>query len=223
MPPVGSEEVTLEALQSTWERVHAALPEHLALRMRRALSWLERAEKEKDDDDAAFIFYWIAFNAAYGRDRQRDFGADERDRFAGFFETLLSLDRGNTVYDAIWRRFPNSIRVLLDNRYVFQPFWNHHAGRGYDNWESSFERMRREAHCALARRDTPVILKTVFDRLYVLRNQLMHGGATWQSSVNRAQVRDGARIMAFLVPLFVDLMMSNPEVDWGPPDYPVVN
>ena len=51
----------------------------------------------------------------------------------------------------------------------------------------------------------------VFDRLYVLRNQLVHGGATWNSSVNRAQVRDGAAILGFLLPVFVDLMMDNPR------------
>lgn len=28
-------------------------------------------------------------------------------------------------------------------------------------------------------------------RLYVLRNQLVHGSATWNSSANRAKVRDG--------------------------------
>ena len=37
------------------------------LRMRRATSWLARAEQERDDPDAAFIFYWIAFNAAYAQ------------------------------------------------------------------------------------------------------------------------------------------------------------
>ena len=34
----------------------------------------------------------------------------------------------------------------------------------------------------------------VFDRLYVLRNQLVHGGSTWNSGINRTQVRDGAAI-----------------------------
>ena len=63
---------------------------------------------------------------------------------------------------------------------------------------------------------------SVFDRLYVLRNQLVHGGATWNSSVNRDQVRDGTRILAFLVPLFIDLMMDNPDIAWGDPCYPVV-
>ena len=63
----------------------------------------------------------------------------------------------------------------------------------------------------------------LFDRLYVLRNQLVHGGATWNSSVNRDQVKDGARILAFIVPIFVDLMMDNPDRDWGAPYYTVVD
>ena len=191
MSPNSSQDVTLETLQATWERVRDTLPEHLGLRMRRALSWLERAETEKDDDDAAFIFYWIAFNAAYARDGPHVAESNERHRFADYFGTILDLGRDNTIYDAIWKTFPNSIRVLLDNKFVFQPFWNHHSGRGSDDWEYAFEGSKRRVRAALAQLDTPVILTTVFDRLYVLRIQLMHGGATWRSSVNRDQVRDG--------------------------------
>lgn len=218
-----SRALAYEVLQAEWERVEAALPERLGLRVHRALSWLERAEREPDDPDAAFIFYWIAFNAAYAQDRPRSLDWTERNHFADFFDTILSLDSGHMIYDAIWERFSDSIRVLLDNRFVFQPFWNHHAGRGYENWEHAFENSKRGVRRALAARDTSVILSTLFDRLYVLRIQLMHGGASWGSSVNRDQVRDGASILAFLVPLFVGLMMSHPDIDWGPPDYPVVN
>jgi hypothetical protein len=46
---------------------------------------------------------------------------------------------------------------------------------------------------------------------YVLRNQLVHGGSTWNSGVNSAQVRDGAEILGFLMPLFIDIMMDNPK------------
>ena len=225
MSPEQVQGVTVEGLNAEWERVRGSLPERLGLRMRRALSWLGRAEKEtKDgDDDAAFIFYWIAFNAAYAKDRPRLPESTERHHFAGYFDTLLTLDAHHAIYDAIWERFSDSIRVLLNNKFVFQPFWNHHAGLGYDNWEFTFEAGRRDVFDALGSRDTRVILNTLFDRLYVLRIQLMHGGSTWKSSVNRDQVRDGARILAFLVPLFVGLMMSRPEIDWGPPDYPVVS
>jgi hypothetical protein len=70
--------------------------------------------------------------------------------------------------------------------------------------------------------NTVRVLSILFDRLYVLRNQVLHGGATWNSSVNRNQVRDGARILGFLVPVFIDLMMDHPDEDWGAPHYPVV-
>ena len=53
--------------------------------------------------------------------------------------------------------------------------------------------------------------------------QLVHGGATWNSQVNRKQVRDGAELLLSLLPVFVDTMMSNPSEDWGAPYYPVVD
>jgi hypothetical protein len=33
-------------------------------------------------------------------------------------------------------------------------------------------------------------------------------------------MRDGAAILAFLVPTFIDLMVDNAQVDWGQPFYP---
>ena len=53
-------------------------------------------------------------------------------------------------------------------------------------------------------------------------SNLVHGGATWNSQVNRDQVRDGAAIPAFLMPVFVDVMMDHPDEDWGRPFYPGV-
>jgi hypothetical protein len=63
----------------------------------------------------------------------------------------------------------------------------------------------------------------LFDRLYVLRNQLVYGGAIWNSSVNRDQVRDGTKVLGWLLPVMVDIMMDNPDHDWGKPFYPVVS
>ena len=216
-----------DELKAEWERVQGTLPDALMVRMRRAISWLCRAEREREQDhNAEFIFYWIAFNAAYAKEVSRDPASTEREQFAGYFRTILPLDSRNAIFDAIWETFHGPIRLLLENQFVYRPFWEHHAGRGYDNWEYTFEQSKQEVYEALGRRtrrNTHFILSTLFDRLYVLRIQLMHGGATWRSSVNRAQVQDGARIMATLVPVFVGLMMSHPNVDWGPMDYPVVH
>ena len=70
--------------------------------------------------------------------------------------------------------------------------------------------------------DCPAVLGIVFDRLYVLRNQLVHGGATWNSSVNRAQVRDGTAILAALLPSLIETMVDHPELEFGSVLYPVL-
>ena len=215
--------VTHEELQRQCLEGWDSLPDALQLRIHRALSWIGRAEREAGDDDAAFIFYWIAFNAVYAEDSQEAEWASERRSFREYFGKIVGLDKDNVVYDAIWERFSHEIRVFLNNRYVFEPFWKFHNGvSGYDEWEDSFDRSKRAAGFALARQDTSAILSILFDRLYVLRNQLVHGGATWRSSVNRDQVRDGRRIVAFLVPRFVQIMVANPQEPWGAPYYPVV-
>ena len=198
--------------------------DNLGLRVHRAISWIERAEEEAEDADAAFAFYWIAFNSAYAKEIPDTQETGERTRFVEYFRRLVNLDSDRRIFDAVWNTFTGPIRMLLDNQYVFQPFWNNVNGiPGYEGWETSFELSKRGVRRALADSDTGTVLSILFDRLYVLRNQIIHGGATWNSSLNRDQVRDGARIIGFLVPVFIDVMMDNRDHDWGPPYYPIVS
>lgn len=210
--------VDFKELDARRKAIESAFPDQWRLRMRRAVSWIECAEKASNDD-SRFIFYWIAFNAACGRRDLRNAGRVHEE----YFDTILRLDSNNAIHDTIWKRFHGPVRVFLDNHFVFDPFWKHHHGEDAHDWEIRFESSKRRAYKALGQADTKTILSILFDRLYVLRNQLMHGGATWNGKTNRDQIRDGSRIMAFLVPLFIWLMMSDPKVDWGPPYYPFVD
>ena len=143
--------------------------------------------------------------------------------YAEVRDALVGLDGSKRIYNAVWQRFPNEIRVLLNNEHVFAPFWNHHNGiEGYEDWADTLAASQKVIATAMAQQDTARLLSIVFDRLYVLRNQLVHGGATWNSSVNRRQVTDGAAVLGTLMPLFIDIMMDNPQHDWGRPFYPVV-
>ena len=219
---------TLESLDARRGAAGASLPDGLGLRLRRSLSWLGRAEREMADadHDAAFIFYWIAFNSAYQRKYSPNdpLNPTERELFSDYFRKVVKLDTESAISDAVWQKFSESIEGFLENHYVFQPFWNHlNRGGRAANWRDDFERDKMKARMAIAGRVTVDVLAILFDRLYVLRNQLMHGGATWSGSVNRAQVGDGARILAFLVPLFLKLMLDNPGEPWGPPRYPPVD
>lgn len=212
---------TLKAKQRA---IRDGFPETMGLRVHRAISWVGRAEACGEDDDARFIFLWIAFNAAYADEREfQAIAPGERTAFADFFGRLVALDSDRRIYKAIWQRFSGPVRLLLENRYVFNPFWQHHNGiDGFKDWEERFTASSRAFVQAFQAGDTARVLSFVFDRLYVLRNQLVHGGATWNSGVNRAQVRDGAAILGFLMPVFIDLMMDNPGKDWGKPFYPVI-
>lgn len=226
--PVSENPLDPETLKQKQRELRDGFPLPLALRVHRALSWLRRAENEKDDLDVRFILLWIGFNGAYAGDLDRALQSDgkvgsERERFDQFFAALVDMDAGNRIYNVIWERFSQEIRLLMDNKYVFAPFWKHHAGEfGGAGWEVSFDSAKRTANRALAEKNTVVVLSILFDRLYVLRNQLVHGGATWDSSANRNQVRDGASLLGCLLPVFIDLMMDNPDADWAMPMYPVV-
>ncbi|MDG1416425.1 MAG: HEPN domain-containing protein [Maricaulis sp.] len=215
-----------EALKARQRAERETFPDTLGLRVHRAISWLGRAEKEvaNGDLDAAFIFYWVTFNAAYAGeliDSQSD-TSNAREDFRRYFGLLLKADSKRAIYDAVWTRFAGPIRVLLDNPYVFSPFWQAQRDGSGASWKTAFERSQATAHSALTRQDTQTILQIIFDRLYVLRNQIMHGGATWNSAVNRDQLRDGVEILAWLIPTFISLKMDQPELDWGQPFYPVV-
>ncbi|HEX7389448.1 MAG TPA: hypothetical protein VF286_05010, partial [Acidiphilium sp.] len=171
-----------------------------------------------------FVFLWIAFNAAYADEREfQSPVSGERTVFKDYFGKLVERDKSRRIYDALWQQFSGPVRLLMNNCYVFNPFWQHHNGiDGFESWEDRLRDSAQSFGRAFQAGDTVRVLGFVFDRLYVLRNQLVHGGSTWNSGVNRKQVRDGAAILGFLMPVFVDLMMDNPQDDWGRPFYPVV-
>lgn len=199
-------------------------PDDLRLRLHRAISWIEKAQDSGDDLDIKFISLWIAFNAAYARDLTSAMvsGTDKAD-FKEFLTYISSLDIENVLYNLIWQKFSQNIRVLLDNRYAFQSFWKSHNGTcAPDAWIEDFDKANKKARNALAAQDAHAVLIVIFDRLYTLRNQIVHGGATYHSSANRAQLKDGCEILGEIVPAVVAIIMQNPNKDWGKPHYPLV-
>ena len=212
--------ITALALKERHREIRDGQPDALRLRIHRSLSWLIRSEQEADDPDTRFILQWIALNAAYAREFGRE--ETERDRARGFVETLVRLDANKLLHQALFQQFTGPIRTLIDNKFTFEPFWT--AMRTHDSsgrWEESFANSKKAAFAAVMQGDTSKVLGIVFDRLYVLRNQLIHGGATWNSQINRAQVADGIAILGTLVPLVLSIMMEHPQ-DYGDVLYPVV-
>lgn len=211
----------LTVLKTYFAEQRPHFPDNFCLRLHRAFSWLQKAEQD-EDLDSQFISLWIAFNAAYARELDE---AKDRAIFNEFLLRICAFDVDQQLYDLVWQKFSQSIRLLMDNPFVFQPFWDFHNGKIDEKAYNLAAIKEREYFLsALEKQRTARILEVMFSRLYTLRNQIMHGGATYKSSVNRAQLRDGCSILKLLIPTMLKIMMENhAEIDWGKPFYPVVN
>ncbi len=200
---------------------------HFHLRLRRSVGWLGRAERElyhsaPPDLDMAFTCYWFAFNALYAKDHPYTPTQGEKGSFKAFFETVIGYhdECKRAILDQIQGNLSEPIKVLLDNKYAFEPFWKHHNGVGKaNNWKDIFAEDKNTVNEALGKQDVYEILSVLFNRLYVVRNQIVHGNATWNGGRNYDQLRVGVNIMEFLLPLLITLVMDNPEMDLGKPYY----
>lgn len=239
MDPPSAAELKIKWENTPW--YSSRNPEHprndLNLRVRRALSWLGRGEHahREGDHDTAFILFWIAFNSAYGLTGAADDDYQpmrERDSQHAYLRQVSRFNPAlREAFDS--RQLPDAVYTLLQSKYVYEPFWRSHAGASrYREWATQFRKLRYKIASSLRQlRTTSIaadanmesVLCEVFDRLYTLRNQLMHGGATWDSSVNREPVTMGTAAIAALLPRFIDVMIEHPDADWGTPRYPVVN
>lgn len=213
---------TYTRLKQRQRDIRDTFPEGLNLRVHRALSWLDRAARESDPD-SQFIFLWIAFNAAYAAEIDQRYGLAEQSAFNHFIRKINDLDKEQLLWHIIWNSYPNAIRNLLNNQYVFMPFWEYLRGnKSQAQWESEFAQAKRAANGALASKNTPLVLGVVMSRIYVLRNQIVHGGSTWNSSINRDQVRDCVAMMKSVVPAIIEIMMNSADAAWDQANFPPV-
>lgn len=153
-------------------------------------------------------------NGLYSMNEDRFEQLPEQERFAEFVDRLVASDGDERFYNLLWNKFSGPVRLLIENKFVYGPFWDVQRGEARD-WERGFQRSIADANQALSKKNLLYLLRIVLDRLYMLRNQLIHGGATYKSSVNRAQVNDGGNLLISLLPMIIEIMISEPEEDWG--------
>ena len=195
--------------------------ENNVIRLHRAISWVACAEELEDNVDLKFITLWIAFNACYADNDINDLELCEKKRFKDFISKLVEYDKEDKFFTLLWHKFSGPVRLLIDNKYAYKQFWDAQRGECIA-WETRFKQSKIDSRNYLAHQQVSELLGLVLDRLYTVRNQLIHGGATYQSSINRSQVKDASQILEFLLPIVIDIMLSNREEDWGIINYPVI-
>ncbi len=191
------------------------------LRIHRGLSWLKKSMDLHDDLDLQFISLWISFNAIYAQDLV---SAQNKQSLRQFLYLICQKDSEHKIYKILWERFSQPIRLFLDNPYVYQGFWDYQNQKiSHDACKEGLAQEKQKVLRALSEKDSVDILMVLFNRMYTLRNQVVHGGATYNSSVNRKQLQDACTILLALLPVFMIILLENAAtLDLAKPFYPVV-
>ena len=201
---------------------------NLQLRLRRSLSWW-KAALDTESEDEKFIFLWISFNAIYSNSNSDNIDpvkkkfflkSHERSQLDEFFKKIVHVDSHNLLSDFFLKNFTNMLRVFIQNKWVFNQYWEYLNGNlSEEEWKKEFDKQNRIAARSIVEGNIGLFCNILFGRLYILRNQIMHGAATYDGSKNRDQVRDGSKILSNLIPIIIYIMIDNINEDWGCPYY----
>ncbi|MDA8031404.1 MAG: HEPN domain-containing protein [Alphaproteobacteria bacterium] len=219
---------------------HLSQKEENRTRMERALSWLERCEKcSANEIDEQFLFLWISFNAAYGADEHLKKSAGDkkyrdRDKFITFLrliglrsQLIAKNAKDNTLVDLI-HAHKDDLQKITQSRFLFHDFWRAEYHRKLEEkWEEKLGKEVKRMNKALQDvrshadkgRAVGTVLEIAFSRLYTLRNQIVHGGASWHDKYNRSSLRIcNAVLDPFLraiLKTMLDVLETKPDIDWG--------
>ena len=198
-----------------------AANQSFAIRVHRALSWMGRASKQ-EDLETRFIFQWIAFNSLYGQAReglptarsQRGYGGGDRDEYVNFLAKVAGLDEAPLMKAATQVR--PFLEELVACQYLHYGYW-----RNIPDWPEMLQKDIDRFGRTMESRNIGRVLSVVFDRLYTMRLQLFHGGATFGSRVNRKTVKLSEMILRqFMRPILKVMIDHGLDEDWGEFAYP---
>lgn len=209
-------------LEEIFKSKKAQHSDEFNLRIHRGLSWLKQAVLLDHDLDLKFISLWISFNAIYAQNVEQ--GLDKQ-HLHPFLHLICQQDSDQKISDLLWMKFSQSIWALLDNQYMQQSYWDYQNKKiSVDVYKTLREQEQKKTEKALQQKNAVEVLLALFNRLYTLRNQLMHGGSTYQSSLNRNQLQDACQILTALLPRFMYIALENADrLDLGQPFYPVAH
>jgi len=208
-------------LEEIYKSKKAENTEQFNLRIHRGLSWLKKAALLDDELDLKFISLWIGFNAIH---TQETGTTQDKQILKSFLQKVFYLDQEHKIYNLIWGKLNHHIQLLVKNPYFFQIFWDYQNQKiSQKHWKETFEIEKKYLHQTLQARDSVTLLLTIFNCLYTLYNQIIHGGSTYNSSLNRKQLQDGCRILSMLLPIFIHILLDySKDLDLKKPFYPVV-
>lgn len=220
-----------ETLRAEWKAAverHGIADTPTAIRMHRVCKWLGEGQalQEAGRADMAFVAFWIAFNALYAQWEEGGGEQNEMGRMKACVVRLLRLDGEEFLYGWIisCRR---DIEAIYDDPFLSHYFWQkvmQTPPRLEVDWQAIAPTFSRGSEAQRLRQTGQLqrITEGFLGRAYVLRNQLVHGGATPGSKVNREQVDRMTPVMGRFIEASIQAVIhANDQFeDWGRLPYP---
>ncbi|OUT62196.1 MAG: hypothetical protein CBB71_02630 [Rhodopirellula sp. TMED11] len=217
-------EISLHLLRGLWKPhktrlalVDAGHPTNV--RFHRACSWLQHAESIGTDQhqEVALVNLWVAFNALYGQwDGALQQPVPDTECWKHMLERLLELDQTDLIPEILCVHRTLAIKIFGDP-FLSRFFWQNPS-------EENAQRSRTRRYAAqtwFAEKRWLKILEALLERIYLLRCQLVHGAATFGSSLNRSAVRHCSIMMDHLLRAFLLIWVEDgADEDWGIMCYP---
>jgi hypothetical protein len=167
-------------------------------RVYRANSWLRRAEEsplsaEDRFVDDRFIALWVAFNALYGQADAylaRDTWAGELKDIRDFLTQACSVNGAERRLVRALEGLADDVQTVRESPFLYSEYWQD----GFtDQLSHTLESIAPTT--PRSRKELVQLLKDVFERIYVLRNQIFHGSAKYGSGANRDTMEPAFRIL----------------------------
>jgi hypothetical protein len=190
-------------------------------RVRRSLSWLRRAAELSDEDrPPRFVDLWIALNALYGQKRYATkFEPREREDFMEFVQRLVELRSGKSQLSHLIgkKHLQMRARELIQNRHLWNEWW----GKELDKYRERSRKGLLRFEKSLGNSDAVTYFSCLFERLLVLRNQIVHGSSSASTRKSRGTLYPAILLLEEILPEFIRLMIHEGHgTDWPPVPYP---
>ena len=189
-------------------------------RVRRSLSWIERANSASPaDTPTRFLELWIALNALYGCSRYEQISVSkEQDDFRHFMSQLKKLDASTHDLLPLMKRVGSATaKRLVKNKYLWKDFWREDKAACERKAEAAWVKLGE----SLDKEDSVTFFLCLFDRLYVLRNQIAHGSTSVTTTKNQDALGPGLHVLELALPVFLRKMIRHGGgEDWTEIPYP---
>jgi hypothetical protein len=190
-------------------------------RVRRSLSWLLRAAELSDEDrPPRFVDLWIALNALYGQPRYaKKFEPREREDFMEFVQRLAELRSGQSQLSHLIgkKHFQVRAQELIQNKYLWNEWWGKELDKHRERSREGLLRFEK----SLRNSDAVTCLFCLFERLLILRNQIVHGSSSASTRKSRDALYPAILLLEEILPEFIRLIVREGHgTDWPPVPYP---